>query len=75
MGFKREDGTFQDTCLDKVKPGEPIFVLRAQDKLAPALVRLWAERAAVNGCDPAKVLEAGDISREMEKWEPRKFPD
>lgn len=75
MGFKREDGTFEDTCLDKVKPGETIFVLRAQDKLAPALVRRWAEEAVQHGCDPAKVLEAGDISRAMERWENRKFPD
>jgi hypothetical protein len=70
MGYKDTD-----TCLTKVKPGEPIFVLRGQDMLAPDLVRLWADYAARHGCDPAKVAEAYACATAMEHWPTRKYPD
>ena len=31
--------------LRKLKPGEPFFLIRGQDKLAPATVRFWANEA------------------------------
>ena len=37
MGFKGSDA-----CLANVKGDEPIFVLRAQDQLAPNAVKAWA---------------------------------
>jgi hypothetical protein len=64
-----------DQCLKNVHPGEPIFVLRAQDKLAPALVRAWALRAEGYGCPPEKVQEAYDCAEAMEHWPTRKYPD
>lgn len=42
MGMRLADGTWKDSGLDKVSPNEPIFVLRAQDKSASTLVRIWA---------------------------------
>jgi hypothetical protein len=39
-----------DRCLQKVSDDEPIFVLRAQDRLAPALVRQWAREMLQHGC-------------------------
>ncbi|MBW7997488.1 MAG: hypothetical protein FVQ81_13120 [Candidatus Glassbacteria bacterium] len=75
MGFKNPDGTFNDKCLEKVNPGEPIFVLRGQDKFAPALVRLWVELAEMHVCNAEKVDEALAIADVMEEWEVRKFPD
>ena len=75
MGYRNEDGTWHDSCLDKVKPGEPIFVLRAQDKLAPRLVRLWAEMARDADCPSDKIAEAFITAGEMEAWPDRKFPD
>ena len=75
MGYRNEDGTWHDRCLDKVKPNEPIFVLRAQDKLAPRLVRLWAEMAADVECEHTKVAEAFTTADSMEQWPDRKFPD
>jgi len=35
-----------DGCLAKVEEGEPIFVLRSTDSLAPTLVRNWCDRYA-----------------------------
>ena len=70
MGTKRNDA-----CLKKVGDDEPIFVLRAQDMLAPDLVRQWAVYAAFNDCPDEKVQEALDIADRMEAWSNRKMPD
>lgn len=75
MGKRLEDGSWKDACLDKLKPGEPFFVLRAQDKLAPTLVRDWALMAKLNGAPDEKILEAQETAAEMENWPNRKFPD
>lgn len=75
MGARRPDGTWEDSCLAKVGRGEPIFVLRAQDRLAPELVRTWAALALAHGCPPEKVEEAQQCAIEMEKWPKRKYPD
>jgi hypothetical protein len=61
--------------LLKAQDDEPIFVLRAQDTLAPALVRRWADEAERAGCPAVKVLEARTIADTMERWPTRKLPD
>lgn len=62
-------------CLAKAHPNEPIFILRAQDKLAATLVRTWADLARKHGCPDEKVIEAYDIAFKMAHWPNRKFPD
>lgn len=65
-----------DACLAKVSDDEPIFVLRAQDLLAPGLVRLWASQlAGLRGPAHPKVMEALNLALEMEAWSTRKVPD
>ena len=67
-----------DTCLQNAADDEPIFVLRAQDKLASAAVRYWAARADSCGVPQAKVTEAFELSRKMDEWakdHPTKVPD
>lgn len=75
MGMKMLDGTFKDTCLDKVEPGEPIFVLRARDPLAAILVQQWASMARAGGTPRAKVSEALRIADDMDAWPEKKHPD
>ena len=58
-----------DACLAKVKPGEPIFVLRSQDCLAPELVEIWAKKALGLGCPMEKVQEAKEVARTMRNWQ------
>ena len=71
MGFKNDD-----RCLDKVADDEPIFVLRAQDKCAPQVVRYWASLATGYGNPSSdKIIEAHNVAEMMEKWTPRKWPD
>lgn len=75
MGYRNEDGSWHDSCLDKLHPGEPFFVLRAQDRLAPSLVELWVELATRHGLSEAKQNEALDTAVQMRDWPSRKFPD
>ena len=62
-------------CLGKAAEGEPVFVLRAQDKLAPMLVEFWAEMARANGCPKDKADDARVVADQMRKWPDRKCPD
>lgn len=63
----------------KVKPGEPVFVLRAQDELMPHLMRIWCENVAfARGWDHPKVQEVLGYLREVEQWQKEhgcKMPD
>jgi hypothetical protein len=61
--------------LKKANDDEPIFVLRAQDRLAAEAVRYWAEQAQQAGSSEAKVAEAREIAAAMERWPTRKLPD
>lgn len=53
---------------------EPVFILRAQDKLAPVFIRAYAELRGVLGEEGARkrILEVAD---EFERWPKRKMPD
>jgi hypothetical protein len=62
-------------CLGKAEADEPIFVLRAQDRLAPLLVWMWATLAWWCGCPRNKVGEAFNTMSAMRRWPRRKFPD
>lgn len=62
-------------CLEKLADGEPYFVLRAQDELAPELIEAWAVEAELNDCPPAKVASARAIAKAMRGWRKRKMPD
>jgi hypothetical protein len=73
MGYKGNDA-----CLAKVAPDEPIFVLRSQDRLAPTLVRMWAELVELLSAPSEKTWEARRLATEMEFWQSahgKKIPD
>jgi hypothetical protein len=58
-------------CLGKAADDEPLFILRAQDMLAPDLVRRWARLAAMQtpgGTGTEKTKEALDLANQMEEW-------
>ena len=76
MGYRREDGTWYDSCLEKLHNGEAFFVLRAQDKLAPLVIRTWAVLAWICGrCSWNKIKEAWNTAKVMGNWHHRKYPD
>lgn len=63
------------TTSGKIIPtDEPVFLLRAQDILAPAVVRYYAAlRASIGDHEAAK--EIMRIADSMERWSRRKYPD
>lgn len=65
---------FKKTCptLKKVGDKEPIFVLRAQDITAPAVVQFWA---ILNAQCPEKRAEAYECAKAMANWPTRKLAD
>src|SRR4030042_3549997 len=54
---------------------EPVFLLRAQDRLAALTGRLYALLADIAGADPELVLNAQAQAAAMEAWNPKKLPD
>lgn len=66
---------YNPTYLKAVRVGEPVFILRAQDKLAPTIVRHWADLAVEVECPADKVAEARTKAQRMEQWPTRKYPD
>jgi hypothetical protein len=57
---------------------EPVFVLRAQDQLAPVVIKIWALLAESLGASQEKVSEARLVAEDMEIWQlnnVRKIPD
>lgn len=60
------------------EPEEPVFVLRAHDRLAPTVARIWIAIAILVGCPANKCRDAERLVVEMERWAQRhgsKYPD
>lgn len=66
MGTKNNPGPFD--CYNNAEPDEPMFVLLARDKYAPALVSLWRVLRELDGEGTEKVKEANRCVLEMIKW-------
>lgn len=76
--IKTEEQTNKNSCLNKAKAREPIFVLRGQDKLAPVLIKMWVELAALHGCPVEKLAAAERTLNSINLWalsHKTKFPD
>ena len=59
----------EQTPLAPALVDEPLFVLRAQDKIAPYAVRAWASEAESYNCDIDKFEGARTIAAEMCAWQ------
>lgn len=66
MATKAKPGVFD--CYAKAEPDEPMFILLARDKHAPALVWLWAVLRNLDGESAEKVAEAQQCCAEMIAW-------
>lgn len=54
--------------ITRAAEDEPLFVLRAKDKSAPGIVRVWVAAAELAGVSREKVDEALDLANQMERW-------
>jgi hypothetical protein len=66
MGTKSNPGVYD--CYENAHPDEPMFVLLGRDKLAGALVRLWADMREREGDDPQQAAEARQVAEDLDKW-------
>lgn len=59
-----------ESCFNKAKDDEMIFVLLARDPAAPAAIRAWVRaRQFLNQMRPVGALTVGDLSNETSKIE------
>ncbi len=70
--IKEREISTPTSCLNKAKDDEPIFVLRANDPLAPAVVACWAALAAQGLHEEWKVKEALALAQQMRDWRARR---
>ena len=73
--IKHDEVFNANSCLNKAKPDEPIFVLRSTDELAPDIVREWARRyqelkggVGMTVRQREKWHEAHELADQMEEW-------
>ena len=55
-------------CLGRAALDEPVFILPAQDKLAPRVVVRWAQLADQAGYSEDKVRGALTLAKQMADW-------
>jgi len=67
MATKTEE--LADGCLSKVAEDEPVFVLRANDRLAPLVVMDWIAKAEMMGVPKEKIEGANDLLIKMWEWQ------
>lgn len=59
----------------KIPANEPVFLLRAQDKVAARTVRAWADYNVDAGGDPALSKTAREYADKMDAWPVKKLAD
>lgn len=79
MATKSEILSDPNSCLNKAADDEPLFILRAQDVLAPIAVQYWA-KLVTQSCQPnldvvEKVSDACLVATSMQTYRQRKLPD
>lgn len=76
MAIKRDELANPNSCLNKAKDDEPIFVLRANDETGPEVVEAWANAYVrlkggmqnMTVVQRAKYREALELAKEMRTW-------
>ncbi len=69
MIHARDDYNRIQDPAEKIPKDEPVFLLRAKDKAAPAAVRAWAELHRLGGGDSLLSQMAMDHAELMEEWQ------
>ena len=67
--IKRDEIEYTESCLNKARDDERLFVLLARDPAAPIAIRAWVKerlRLGKNAPDDAQIVEALDCAKRME---------
>ena len=75
MKHARSDYNRIQDPANKIPADEPVFLIRAQDKVGSATVRMWAELNDLMGGDPAMSNSARVHAAHMENWTKKKLAD
>jgi hypothetical protein len=75
MGFDRKYGKVSLEKKPNVPDAEPLFVLRAQDKVAPGVVRFYASLYLRATGDESGYKGIISQAEAMEAWPVKKLPD
>lgn len=83
MATKSENILDPQSCWNRAEDGEPVFILRANDFEAPAVVISWAQRYLIrkNGwanmtlTQREKYAQALAVARDMRDWRAKKDED
>ncbi len=78
MRHARPDYNRMQDPEGKIGEDEPVFILRAQDELAPATIDHWSNLLEAHDGDPRAVKLARDWAQEMRHWQishKTKLPD
>lgn len=73
MAIERKYGRVT-TERGNIPAEEPVIVFRAQDKLAPVLMRMYGQLCRSHGLDRMGE-EAEKTAKELERWGKKKLPD
>lgn len=69
MKHARSDYDHIQDPTGKIPKDEPVFLLRGQDKLAPAVLRKWIADYVANGGDTHHANQLEEHVKAMEKWQ------
>lgn len=61
--------------LEQVPEGEPVFILRGRDSLAPETIEHWGVLASKFNVPVEKIVQASDVAEAMRKYPPHRLPD
>lgn len=67
--IKNQELTDPKSCLNQAAPEEMVFVLRANDPIAPLVVRYWANESLLRGIHLDKLDDAEACAAAMEAWQ------
>ena len=69
MRHAREDYNRIQDPEEKIPEDEPVFLIRAQDVVAPAALENYATMAELVGADPKLVNMVREWAEEMRDWQ------
>lgn len=62
-----------DSCWNRAKDDEPVFVLRANDPIAPYAARCWIKESMRPSMHMDKLDDATECALDMEQWRMPKY--
>lgn len=69
--IKKDEASKSNSCFNRAKDDEPVFVILARDVTAPYVINSWINRRLATGKNKSKdkqIREARELAVEAENW-------